>query len=179
MEAQTELECRELLALDNKFLALTNAVRVYKDNPKAVKCCAKIVGIERKNFKNCRAPIPVADLNNVKWRYDDLADIVKRLQKTKDAQIYGKASSDFDNLVSKVEEEVKLINKKLSISNGAEAATKAENAVRDFACQVADGAKNIGGKVADGAKNFGEKVSSTVNDAVGKLKKLIDGKDSE
>ena len=32
MEAQTELECRELLALDNKFLALTNAVRVYKDN---------------------------------------------------------------------------------------------------------------------------------------------------
>lgn len=168
MEAQTELECRELAALDNKFLALTNAIRVYKDNPKAVKCCAKIVEMERKNFKNCRAPIPVADLNTVKWRYDDLSDIVKRLQKTKDAQIYGKANNDFDTLVQKVEEEVKLINKKLSINNGAEAVNKAENAVRDFACQVADGAKNIG-----------EKVQNTVSDAVGKLKKLIDGKDSE
>ena len=168
MEAQTELECRELLALDEKLLTLAYAVRSYKDNPKAVKCCAKIIALERKGFKNCRAPIPAADLNTLQWRYADFADIVKRLQKTKDAQVFGKANSDFDTLVKNVEDDVELLHKKLTIANGAEALEKAEDKVRDFASRVADGARNVG-----------EKVKNTVSDAVGKLKTLIDGTDSE
>lgn len=155
MEAKTELEQRELLKLDNRFIMLCYSLRAYTDTPKVEKQLSKAVAIERKNVLSANSPINRADLNAVIWRYDDLVKIAAELKKNTDASVFGKACADLDDLIKKAEAEIDVLRENLSGS-------KSEKTVKEFA-----------DKIADGARHVGEKVSGAVNGAVDKLKKLI------
>lgn len=156
MEAKTELEYRELLNLDNRTITLCYALRAYLDTPAAIKGLIKVADVERKNVKNSKAPLGKADLNTVVWRYDDICKIARDLRKTKDASIFGKACSDLDSVIEKVEAEVDELRRLLSDE-------EQEQSVKTFA-----------DKVATGARAVGEKIKGAFSDAAEKIKKLAE-----
>lgn len=161
MEAKTELEFKELLALDERLLTLINVADAYKDNAKALKLVTKLVATEAKALRTCKAPVPEKDLQTVTWRYDDFIEILKNL-KTKDARTFDKASTDLGTLAEKTTAEAKEITDKL---NGTVTMTEV----------LEGGAVKLADKVAGGAQKLG----AAVNEQVDKLKKFFAGDNSE
>ncbi len=150
MEAKTPTECKELLAMDERLALLLSVANEYRDDPKALGICAKLVAAERKRLRESKAPVSVRDLHALQWRYDDFCDILQRLKKTKDATMYGKAQADLGMLREKTEEEIRALK-----SQEGKTPT------------VAEKAQELAGKVADGVRG-----------TVDKIKKMFAGDES-
>ncbi|MDE7454167.1 MAG: hypothetical protein K2N22_07155 [Clostridia bacterium] len=161
MEVHNEAEYKELLFLNKRLLIFTDMVNSVKDNVKALKCCEKLIKIELGSLKKSKTPISDEELNALIWRYKDFKDIVKRLRKTNDASVYGKAASDLDNLVKKTLEEIADLEENLLPPE------EKEEKVSDLAAS----AKEIASKIGAAAK----KVGSAVGGQVEKLKKMLAG----
>ncbi len=163
MKLQNDAEYKELLFLNRRLLTLTDMVNSLKDNVKALKCCEKLIRIELNSLKKSKTPISDESLNALIWRYTDFASIVKRLRKTNDASVYGKAASDLNDLIKKTADEISDLEEKLMFDS--------EESVKDIYSQLGAAAKKIAEKVTDGAKIVG----SVVGDQVEKLKKILAG----
>ena len=176
MEAKSELEKKELVKLENRFLTLTSAVTAYKDNPKALKLILKLVKIEAKAVKDSKAPVPVNDLHALTWRYDDLTDIIKRLTKTKQAEIYARAARELDDVISKTEREVA----ELTYVPEPEPEVKptAGEKAKEFAQKVSEGAQKLGDKARSGAEKLGDAVGGVVEEAIESIKNVFTGGDN-
>lgn len=163
MKLQNDAEYKELLFLDRRLLILTDMVSSLKDNVKALKCCEKLIKIELTSLKKSKTPISDESLNALIWRYTDFASIVKRMRKTNNASVYGKAVSDLDDLIKKTAEEIADLEERLT--------SDSEESVKDIYSQLGAAAKKVAEKVTDGAKIVG----SVVGEQVEKLKKMLAG----
>lgn len=172
MEKQNEAEYKELLFLNQRLLIHTDMVNSFKDNVKALKCCEKLIKIELTSLKKSKTPVSEEELNALIWRYTDFKDIVKRLRKTNNASVYGKAASDLDALIRKTLEEIADLEEKLSWQpNAAGEDSEMVAGAKELASQLSAAAKKVAEKVADGAKKMG----SVVGDKVEKIKKMLAG----
>lgn len=106
MENRSEVERKELIIIEKRFLSLIDVVTVYKDNAKAMKNCLKLVKAERAALEKSKAPISEQDARKLQWLYADFATIVKNLACTKNASVYGKFAADLDTLTEKVRVEL-------------------------------------------------------------------------
>ena len=172
MEKHNEAEYKELLFLNRRLLIHTEMVNTLKDNVKALKCCEKLIKIELVSLKKSKTPVSDEELNALIWRYTDFKNIVKRLRKTNDASVYGKAAADLDCLIEKTAKEISDLEENLMFrpdenEDGAEGVADA----KEFVSQLAAAAKEVAEKVTDGAK----KVGSAVGSQVEKLKKMLAG----
>lgn len=172
MEIQNEAEYKELLFLNQRLLIHTDMVNSFKDNVKALKCCEKLIKIELTSLKKSKTPVSDEELNALIWRYTDFADIVKRLRKTNDASVYGKAAADLNALIKKTAEEIADLEEKL-MSRPEEKAEDSEVIAhaKELYSQLGAAAKKVAEKVTDGAK----KVGSVVGGQVEKIKKMLAG----
>ena len=171
MEVQNEVEYRELLFLNQRLLIHTDMVNTFKDNVKALKCCEKLIKIELKSLKKSKTPVSDEELNALIWRYTEFKDIVKRLRKTNNASVYGKAVSDLDGLIKKTNEEIADLQEKLLLSEESADNAEVVAEAKELVSQLTAAAKEVAGKVTDGAK----KVGSAVGEQVEKIKKLLAG----
>ncbi|MDE7265259.1 MAG: hypothetical protein K2N52_03190 [Clostridia bacterium] len=174
MEKQNEVEYRELLFLNQRMLLHTDMVFSFKDNVKALKCCEKLIKIELTSLKKSKTPVSEEELNALVWRYADFLAIVKRLRKTNNASVFGKAAADLNELIKKTSDEICDLQEKLSCGKDCE-----EDAVanaKELASQLGAAAKKVAEKVTDGAKKImGSKVGEVVGEQVEKLKKILAG----
>lgn len=166
MDNRTIVECKELVLLKSKLLSLAKLVSEYTDKVKSLKAISKLVKLERKGLKTCKAPIATADLNSLIWAYGDLAEIIKILATSKKAEIVGKASSDLDALINKTETEVASL--KQTINPEADSLKK-------FSDVIGNTAQALSKKIGAGAQKLGSVVSETIGEKVEEIKKMIAG----
>ncbi|MDE6868551.1 MAG: hypothetical protein K2J83_05365 [Clostridia bacterium] len=172
MEVQNDAEYKELLFLNRRLLTHTDMVNSFKDNVKALKCCEKLIKIELDCLKRSKTPISDEELNALIWRYVDFADIVKRLRKTNDARVYGKAAADLSELIKKTSADIDDLEERLAFRSEEETdELNVADSAKELASQFGAAAKKMAEKVTDGAK----KVGSVVGDQVEKLKKMLAG----
>ncbi len=122
MEATSALECKELYLITERLQTLCNVIRAYKDTPKALQTCAKLADCVRKSLARSKAPVPANDLLALQWRCNDLKRIVKRLARTKNARLYGKAAEDLETLARVTQEELLVLQKGYAVRAQAVAA---------------------------------------------------------
>lgn len=120
MEASSAVEYKELLILDERFITLCGVVEAYRNVAKPLKLCRKLVKIERAKLKKSKIPLTPSDMDAVLWRYDDFSNIIKQLFGSKKANALNKATFDLDNLITTVENEMKVLRAKLGVSHATE-----------------------------------------------------------
>ena len=172
MNSINDAEYKELLFLNKRLLIHTDMVNSFRDNVKALKCCEKLIKIELASLKKSKTPVSEEELNALIWRYTDFAEIVKRLRKTNNASVYGKAVADLNGLIKKTTDDIADLEEKLMYEpdeNGEDSETIAS--AKEFASQLGAAAKKVAEKMTDGVK----KVGSVVGDQVEKIKKMLAG----
>lgn len=184
MEATTELEKNELVKLENRVITLTSAVVAYKGNPKALKLILKLVKMEGKAANESKAPVPANDLKALAWRYDDLADIVKRLTQVKKPEVCARAASELDTLISNTESEIAMLTyvpepePELVVEQEELKPTAGEKA-KEFAQKVSEGAHKFGDKAKAGAEIIGNKVGGAMESAFASIKNAFKGNNDD
>ena len=79
MEQQSPAGYAALMNLNEKITALIGTVRLYKDNKKALKFCAKLVKADKNFVKQSSLPVSDSAGREILWRYDELSTAVKNL----------------------------------------------------------------------------------------------------
>ena len=120
MEATSSVDYKELLILYERFITLCGVVEAYRNISKPLKLCRKLVKIEKTKIKKTRMPLTLGDTNALLWLYDDFLAIIKSLFKSKNANILNKAAHDLDDLITKIEKQIRELRGKLGINHATE-----------------------------------------------------------
>lgn len=106
----TEAEYKGLLGINKRLLLLTDVIGEFRNNVKQLKVCAKLVSAERKAVKDTKIAMPSDSLNSVRRRYDDLAEILKKLISARRPEELNKGLAVLENLRQKTAEELKALS---------------------------------------------------------------------
>lgn len=157
MEQKTSAEYKTLLFFNKRETVLATLLDECKAEKKMLKHCLKLLVLERKRAKNGKATISAEDLQENVWRYDEFIRIARKLKRTPNAVVYSRACGELSALREKIQAEEREINEQLS------------------AVSVSESVEHLSGKIKSGIKQVGE----FVDGAVGKLKKVVKGENSE
>lgn len=163
MDNRTQVECKELIILKAKLLSLLRMTSDYTDDVKALKILLKLVKMEGKGLKKCKAPIATGDLNALIWAYADFTEIVKKLATSRKTEVVGKASADLDALIAKTEKEIAALEE------------KPEDSIRTISSVIENTAQALSKKIGAGAQKISGVVSEAINGKVEEIKKMIAG----
>lgn len=155
MEAQSELERKELLEWDNRLMTLLETVAAFKGNGKALKAAGKLIQIEHKALKNCQSAVKENDLAALDERYEMFTATVKKLTKgDKQAEVDLVKMTEF--VASEIAE--------LERENEPEPEPEEEKQTAQKVVEkVTEGAKQIGEKMAEGVMRLSEIVKVQVD----------------
>lgn len=106
----TEAEYKGLLGINKRLLLLTDVIGEFRNNVKQLKVCAKLVSAERKAVKDSKIAMPSDSLDSVRRRYDDLAEILKKLISARRPEELNKGLAVLENLRQKTAEELKALS---------------------------------------------------------------------
>ena len=110
----TEAEYKGLIGINKRLLLLTDVIDEFRNNIKQLKVCAKLVSSERKAVKYTKIAMPSDSLNSVRWRYDDLAEILKKLISARKPEELNKSLAVLGSLRQKTAEELKALGDTLN-----------------------------------------------------------------
>lgn len=152
MEQQSPAGYAALMNLNEKITALIGTVRLYKDNKKALKFCAKLVKADKNFVKQSSLPVSDSAGREILWRYDELATAVKNLA-SGNLEGARKASCDIDSIAARTEQEIENIRENLHpVKTNAQKLTEA---------------------VTDVAQKLKQSVGKAVSEKVDQIKKKI------
>lgn len=106
----TEAEYKGLLGINKRLLLLTDVIGEFRNNVKQLKVCAKLVSAERNAVKDSKIAMPSDSLDSVRRRYDDLAEILKKLISARRPEELNKGLAVLENLRQKTAEELKALS---------------------------------------------------------------------
>ena len=135
MEQQSPAGYAALMNLNEKITALIGTVRLYKDNKKALKFCAKLVKADKNFVKQSSLPVSDSAGREILWRYDELSTAIKNLA-SGNLEVARKASCDIDSIAARTEQEIENIRENLHpVKTNAQKLTEAVTDVEKENCR--------------------------------------------